>query len=371
MATKRDYYHILQVSRDATEEEIRKSFRRKALEYHPDRNKATDAADRFKEVNEAYQVLTDPERRAQYDRFGHAGVAAGAGPAGSGRGFEAEDLLGGYGPIFEAFFGKGPGTRARSFSGDDLETELKISFAEAAFGTAKEITIKRMESCQRCGGTRSEPGHELAFCSNCKGTGEVRRMQRSIFGQFVQQGPCPTCQGVGKIVTHACTECKGMGTQQRQRQIRVNVPAGVESGVRLQLRGQGDAGEHGGPTGDLYIHLYVEPHHLFQRSGNDILYSLDLTFPQVALGEEVKVPTLEGEVSLKVPPGTQTSAVFRLKGQGIPHLARGSRRGDELVTVRVTTPPNLSREQKDLLEALRQSFDKAKNGKGNPDSPTS
>lgn len=369
MATKRDYYQILEVSRDATEEEIRKSFRRKALEYHPDRNKATDASERFKEVNEAYQVLTDPERRAQYDRFGHAGVGAGAGTAGPGRGFETDDLLGGYGPIFEAFFGRGPTTQTRSFSGADLETKLKIGFAEAAFGTSQEITIKRMEPCQRCGGTRSEPGHQLAVCSNCKGTGEVRRMHRSIFGQFVQQGPCPTCQGLGKVVTHLCTECKGLGTQQRQRQIRVDVPAGVEDGVRIQLRGQGDAGDHGSPAGDLYIHLYVEPHPLFQRMGNDILYSLDLTFPQVALGEEVMVPTLEGEVGLKVPPGTQTSTVFRLKGQGIPYLAKGSRRGDELVTVRVTTPPNLSREQKDLLEALRHSFNDANDGKGNPDGP--
>ena len=367
MTTKRDYYDILEVSRNATEEEIRKAFRRKALEYHPDRNKSPNAAEQFKEVNEAYQVLTDPDRRAQYNRFGHAGVGAYPGGAGFARGSDAEDLLGGYGSIFEAFFGKGPNVQTRTFAGADIETDLRISFAEAAFGAPKEFTVKRMEACQRCEGRRTEPGHQLAVCSNCQGAGEVRRMHRSIFGQFVQQGTCPACHGEGKVVTHPCTECRGLGVQQRQRQVRFDIPAGVEDGARIQLRGEGDADERSGPPGDLYILLRVEPHPFFQRSGYDIFYGLDLTFPQIALGDEVMVPTLEGEVALKVPPGTQSSTTFRLKGHGIPRLGRSSQRGDELVTVRVKTPDRLTKEQQELLEALRRSFNVAKDGKGNPD----
>ena len=367
MATKRDYYTVLEVSRDATEEEVRKAFRRKALEYHPDRNKSADAAEQFKEVNEAYQVLTDPERRAQYNRFGHAGVGAQAGGPGFGRGFGIDDLLGGYGSIFDAFFGRGSAAQARTFTGADLQTDLRISFAEAAFGASKELAVKRLEACQRCGGSRSEPGRQMDVCSNCKGAGEVRRMHRSIFGQFVEQGTCPTCQGEGKLVVHPCAECKGRGVQQQQRQIRVDVPAGVESATRLRLDGEGDVGQRGGPPGDLFIRLRVEPHPLFQRSGYDVLYSLELTFPQTALGDEVKVPTLEGEVSLKVPPGTQTSTVFRLRGHGIPHLGRSSARGDELVTVRVKTPARLTKEQRELLQALHRSFKASTDGKGNPD----
>ena len=365
MATKRDYYSVLEVSRDATEEEIRKAFRRKALEYHPDRNKSPGAAERFKEVNEAYQVLTDPERRAQYNRFGHAGAGAQAGGAGFGRGFGIDDFLGGYGSIFEAFFGRGATTQTRAFAGADVETQLRISFAEAAFGASKEVTVRRMEACRRCGGSRSEPGQQTDACSNCKGSGEVRRTHRSIFGQFVERGACPTCQGEGRVVTHPCAECRGRGIQQQQRQIRVDVPAGVENASRLHLRGEGDAGQRGGPPGDLFIRLRVDPHSLFQRSGYDILYDLDLTFPQTALGDEVRVPTLEGEVALKVPPGTQVSTVFRLKGHGIPHLGRGRTRGDELVTVRVKTPTKLTKEQRKLLEALRRTFETSVDGKGN------
>ena len=351
MAAKRDYYKVLSVPRSATEEEVRTAFRQKAMDYHPDRNKEPGAAEKFKEINEAYQVLTDPQRRAQYDRFGHAGVGFGAGERGAGRGFETDDLLGGFGSIFDAFFG-GPTVQPRSYIGDDVHAQMRVTFEEAAFGVPKEVSVRRLEACTLCGGSRNEPGHRPEVCANCRGTGQVRRTQRSIFGQFVQQALCNVCKGTGKVVTHPCSQCKGSGKEQHQRQVRVDVPAGVENGIRIQLRDEGDVGDQGAPAGDLYITLQVEPHKLFQRSGNDILYELALTFPQVALGDEVTVPTLDGEVALKVPPGTQPSTTFRLKGQGIPYLGRGSKRGDELIMVRVATPERLTSHQRELLEEL-------------------
>ena len=356
MAVKRDYYETLGVSQNATEEEVRRAFRQKALDYHPDRNKAPDAAEKFKEVNEAYQVLTDPQRRAQYDRFGHAGVGTQSGGPGFGRGFDSDDLLGGFGSIFDAFFGGATSARPRAAQGTDLESEVRVTFEEAAFGASKEVAVKRTEECSRCGGSRSEPDHQAVTCPNCQGAGHVRRTQRSIFGQFVQETICNVCRGLGQVVSHPCSQCKGSGKEQHQRHIRFDVPAGVEDGIRVQLRSEGNAGERGGPPGDLYIHLRVESHSIFRRSGYDLLYDLDLSFPQIALGDEVMVPTLEGGVSLKVPAGTQTSTVFRLKGRGIPHLGRDTRRGDELVTVRVATPNRLTGEQKRLLEELHRSL---------------
>jgi molecular chaperone DnaJ len=352
MATQRDYYDTLGVHRDATEEEIRKAFRRKALEFHPDRNKDPQAADRFKEVNEAYQVLTNPQRRTQYDQFGRSESGA------QNIGFDTGDLLGGFGSIFDAFFGDGATTttRTRVRPGADIQAELRISFSEAAFGAAKEVTLDRQEACQRCGGSCTEPGHLTSTCANCRGSGQVRRTHRSIFGQFVQQGTCNVCGGNGDVVSHPCTQCRGSGKEHNERRIRVDVPAGVEGGMRLQLRGEGDLGGHGATPGDLYILVQVEPHLLFRRSEFDVLYDLELTFPQVALGDEVQVPTLEDEVRLKVPPGTQTGTVFRLKGKGIPHLGRDSRRGDELVTVHIATPDRLTKYQRELLEKLRLSF---------------
>ena len=357
MATKFDYYEVLGISRSASEEEVRKAFRRKALEYHPDRNKDPSATDRFKEVNEAYQVLTDPQKRRQYDRFGHAGVGGQAG-AGYGQGFEGFDVFGGFGDIFDAFFGGGTSARSQTAprQGADLQTELRLTFEEAVFGTSKEITVDRFERCQRCHGLGTEPGTQPTTCPNCKGTGRVRRSYRSLFGQFVQEVTCNVCGGVGERVTHPCAQCKGASPERRQRQIQVDVPAGVEDGVRLKLRGEGEAGANGGPPGDLFLLLRVEPHPVFQRTGYDILYALDLTFPQAALGDETEVPTLEGAAPLHIPPGTQTGAILRVKGQGVPHPGRPNRRGDELVTIRVATPTNLSRRQQELLEELGSTF---------------
>ena len=357
MTTKRDYYDILGLPRNASEEEVRKAFRKKALEFHPDRNKATDANERFKEVNEAYQVLADPERRRQYDRFGHAGVGNGAG-RGTGQGFEGFDLFGGFGDIFDAFFGGGTGaTRTGAREGRDLQTNLSVSFEEAVFGTTKEIEVSRTERCTRCDGSRSEPGHRREVCSNCRGTGRVRRAQRSVFGQFVTETPCNVCQGLGETIPHPCTRCKGSGRERTRRRLQVMVPAGVPNGARLNLQGQGDAGELGGQPGDLYVNVRVMPHPLFERVEHDLLSTLNLTFPQAALGIEQDVPTIDGTTKLRVPAGTQSNTVLRLKGKGVPFLGHASRRGDQLVTVKVMTPDHLSRRQKELLEELRLTMD--------------
>jgi molecular chaperone DnaJ len=352
MTTKRDYYNILEIGRDATEEDIRKAFRKKALEFHPDRNKSADAGDKFKEVNEAYQVLTDPERREQYDRFGHAG------PANSGGGFEGAEGFGGFGDIFDAFFGGASprGGRTRARAGRDLQTNLMATFDEAVFGATKEIDIARTEKCTQCEGSRSEPGHQPKTCSNCKGSGRVRRAQRSMFGEFMTEAECSACQGSGSEVSHPCTQCKGVGRQRTRRTIQVKVPAGVPHGANLNLRGQGDSGENGGPAGDLYVAMHVESHPSFERENNDILYTLDISYPQAALGAEVDVPTLQGSRTIRIPSGTQTDEIFRIKGQGVPHLGREDRRGDELVTVRVVTPGKLSKRQRELLEELQRTF---------------
>ena len=352
MTTKRDYYNILEVGRDASEEDIRKAFRKKALEFHPDRNKDPGAPAKFKEVNEAYQVLTDSERRERYDRFGHAGATNGGGGAGGFEGF------GGFGDIFDAFFGGGGsrGGRARARAGRDLQTNLIVTFEEAVFGATKEIEVNRTERCTRCEGARSEPGHQPQACSNCKGSGRVRRAQRSMFGQFMTEVECNACNGSGLTISHPCTQCKGAGQERTKRKIQVQVPAGVPHGANLNLRGQGDSGELGGPAGDLYVGMHVEPHAFFERDDTYILYTLDVSFPQAALGAELDIPTLEGPRTLKIPAGTQTDQVFRIKGQGVPHLGREDRRGDEIITVRVATPEKLSSRQRELLEELQLTF---------------
>ena len=355
MTTKRDYYEILEVGRDASEEDIRKAFRKKALDYHPDRNKDANAADKFKEVNEAYQVLTDPERRRQYDRFGHASTSNGAGQGPGGfEGFGGG--FGGFGDIFDAFFGAGPRARTRAREGRDLQTTVTVSFEDAVFGTTQEIEIGRTERCSRCEGARSEPGHSAETCNNCNGSGRVRRAQRSIFEQFVVEAACNVCDGTGQKVTHPCTLCKGSGQERAKRKIQVTVPAGVPNGANLNLRGQGDSGEFGGQPGDLYVGIRIQPHRFFEREDNEILYTLNVTFPQAALGIELDVPTLEGTSTLKIPAGSQSDTVFRIKGQGVPHLGRVNRRGDELVTLRVETPDKLSKRQKELLEELQSTF---------------
>ena len=360
MTTKRDYYDVLGVSAQASEEDIRKAFRQKAMEYHPDRNKASDASERFKEVNEAYQVLSDPERRKQYDRFGHPGVRNGAGQGAGG--FEGFDIFGGFGDIFDAFFGSGAASRTRPRQGDDVRANASVTFEEAAFGIDREVEISRTEQCPSCKGSRAEPGTQPETCSNCHGSGRVRRAQRSMFGQFVTEAACNVCGGEGRRITTPCTDCKGVGNKRARQRLQVSIPAGVYDGALLELPGQGHAGVFGGPPGSLLVGVHVQPHAWFKRRENaaDVLLDLNVSYPQAALGAEVEAPTLDGPEKLKVPPGVQSGEVLRLRGKGIPHLGREGRRGDQLVTVRVQTPDKLTKEQKKLLEELQRSFEKQK-----------
>jgi molecular chaperone DnaJ len=354
MAVKRDYYEVLGVSRDASNEEIKKAFRRLAFEYHPDRNREDGAEAKFKEVNEAYEVLSDADKRASYDQFGHSG-AEGL----FGRGFEGFDF-GGFGDIFEAFFGgTGTTTRQTPRQGSDLRYKVSISFEEAALGCEKEIEISRVEVCDTCRGTRSKPGSQPERCPNCDGSGQIRRVQRSLFGQFINTTVCNQCHGEGRLVTEPCPDCKGSGTQKHKRRISVNVPAGVDDGNGIRLSGEGDAGSRGGSAGNLYVVLSVAEHEYFEREGDDVIYELSVNFAQAALGTELEIPTLYGTTKLKIPAGSQSGRVFRLKDKGINHL-HGHGRGDQLVQLRVVTPESLNKEQRKLFEELARSLEDIK-----------
>lgn len=344
MGLKRDYYEVLGVSRGATEEEIKRAYRRLAFQYHPDRNKSQDAEERFKEISEAFEVLSDPKLRAAYDRS--------VGLGRQGRNFEGFDL-GGLGEVFEAFFG-GTGRRDHvPTRGTDLKYDLSLSFEEAVFGCEKELEVQRNEVCSLCRGRRSRPGSEPERCPTCQGTGEIRRSIFSFFGPFTNVIPCERCGGEGQLITHPCPRCQGTGRERVIRRLRVRIPAGVGPGSAIRLSGEGDHGLNGGPPGDLHIRLSVEEHEFFKRQGDDILYELPLNFAQAALGGEVSVPTLDGNLILKIPPGVQTGKVFRLKGRGVPRL-RGEGRGDQLVRVHVVTPTSLDERQRRLLEELAQ-----------------
>jgi molecular chaperone DnaJ len=351
MAVKRDYYEVLGVPRDASPEDIRKAFRKLAFQYHPDRNKDDGASEKFKEVNEAYECLCDADKRAAYDRFGHAGAEGVFG----GRGFEGFDF-GGFGDIFEAFFGgTGASTRQTSRHGNDLRYSVSLTFEEAALGCEKEIQVTRTEVCSTCHGTCVKTGSQPVRCNACDGTGQIRRMQRSLFGQFINTSVCPQCRGEGKIVTDPCPDCRGSGFQKHKRNIMVTVPAGIDDGNGIRLSGEGDAGFRGGSAGNLIVVVSVKKHRLFTREGDNVLYELPLNFAQAALGAEVEVPTLYGASKLKISAGSQTGRVFKLKDKGIARL-RGLGRGDELVVLRVVTPESLNKEQRRLFEELSRSL---------------
>jgi len=357
MPVKRDYYEVLDIARNATDEEIKKAFRKLAFKYHPDHNREDGAEEKFKEVNEAYEVLSDPDKRAAYDRFGHSGAEGFF-----GRGFEGFNF-GGFGDIFDAFFGRATtATRQAPQRGTDLHYGITINFEETAFGCEKEINISRTENCSLCQGVGSKPGSQLSRCPNCNGTGQVRRTQQSIFGRFTNITTCPQCHGEGRIITEPCPQCRSTGKEKRQRSILVKIPAGVESGSQIRIRGEGDAGTRGGPSGNLYITLSVEQHEFFTRDGDNVLYELPVNFAQAALGAEVEVPALDGEVKLKIPAGSQTGKVFRLKNEGIPHLHRGGR-GDQLVTLLVVTPESLTEKQRQLFQELANNLGPAKRGR--------
>lgn len=351
MAAQRDYYDILGIDRGASDIEIKRAFRNQARQFHPDVNKSADAEARFKEINEAYEVLSDPRKRASYDRYGQAGPGAAYG------GFSD---LGGFADIFETFFGAGQrrGGYRGPQRGNDLRYDIRITFEEAAFGTEKEIEIPVLQICERCGGNGAEPGTSAQTCPRCHGSGELRRVQQSVFGQFVNVVVCDTCQGEGQIAGAPCKECHGQGRERRKKKLAVKIPAGVDRGQQIRLAGEGEIGPKGGPPGDLYVVLDVEEHALFTRDGTDIYYELPLNVAQAALGEEVTVPTLDGDAQLRIPAGTQHGRTFRLRGKGIPHL-RSNDRGNMFVVASIAVPHKLSGRQKELFEALARELEPA------------
>lgn len=357
---KRDYYEVLGVARGASEQELKKAYRSLARKYHPDVNKTDPQAEqKFKEINEAYQVLSDAEHRAKYDRFGHeAFEQPGAGGAGGGFGFGDFSGFEDLGDIFETFFGGARGSQSatRARRGADLRYDLDLEFEEAAFGCEREIEIPRIETCRRCNGDGAEPGTSVKTCPQCNGVGQVQRVQQTPFGRFVNVGTCPRCGGAGKKVEVPCAECVGSGRVRRNRKLTVKVPAGVDDESRLRVAGEGEAGERGGPPGDLYVMISVRPHEIFRREGTDVICEVPIGFVQAALGDEVTVPTLDGPVRLKIPEGTQTGTAFRLRGKGIPHL-RGFGRGDQHVRVKVITPTHLTARQKELLREFAEGYE--------------
>ena len=347
---KRDYYEVLGVGKDASEAEIKKAYRRLARKYHPDVAKDDpQAEEKFKEATEAYKVLSDPEARAKYDQFGHAafdGQGMGAGGVDPFGGFGFEDL----GDIFDAFFGGATRSERRRgpVRGTDLRYDVTLEFTEAAFGTTIEITVPRNETCPHCHGNKAEPGTPIVTCEVCGGSGSVRQERHTPLGRMINVVTCSRCQGEGKTFKQACSECHGRGVVHRRRQIKVNIPAGVEDGMRVRVPGEGEAGSRGGPPGDLYVYVRIKPHSFFRREGNDVVCEIPISFAQAALGDEIDVPTLDGKAKLKIPEGTQTGTVFRLRGLGIPGI-HGRGRGDQLVAVKVVTPTRLTARQRELL----------------------
>jgi molecular chaperone DnaJ len=352
--TKRDYYEILGVSRNASDDEIKRAFRKLAKQYHPDANSGDPAAEeKFKEVGEAYAVLSDPEKRQLYDRYGH-NMPQGTGFTGDFSGF------GDFADIFEEFFGFGSRASARRGpqAGAHLKYNLALSFEEAVFGTEKVLEIPRLETCPHCQGSGAEPGTTPVRCPQCQGAGEVRRMQQSILGLPVSvRTPCPRCGGEGEIISSPCTTCHGQKRVQATRKINVQVPAGVDDGTQIRLAGEGEAGTHGGPSGNLYVVVSVKKHPLFKRDGIDLLMDLPINIVQAALGDEIEVPTLNGNVTMTIPAGTQHGQNFRLKDHGVPRLQR-SGRGDIIVTTKIIVPRDLNDQQKELLRELARTMGK-------------
>ena len=355
---KRDYYEVLGVPRDASESDLKSAFRNMARKYHPDVSDAPDAEEKFKEANEAYGVLSDVDKRAAYDRFGHQGVR---GPSG-GPGFETVDFSD-FADIFGDMFGFGGfGGRSRTASrtaprrGADLQYQVTIPFKEAVFGADKEIEVTKDERCETCSGDGAKPGTSPKTCPECQGRGEVRQTRQTLLGSMVQVTTCPVCQGRGKIIESHCPTCSGRGKVRKTRRKKVSIPAGVDDGTRIRLGGEGQPGENNGPSGDLYLLVRVQPHKYFRRRDNDILLDLNVNVAQATLGAEVLVPTVDGDVKLKIPGGTQPGKIIRMRGKGVPHL-RSNSRGDQLVIVNITIPKKLDVEERELFEKLADKMD--------------
>ena len=346
MAVKRDYYEVLGVQRQASPDELKRAFRKIAMDSHPDRNPDDAVAHaRFKEASEAYAVLSDPERRRSYDLFGHAAVGGG-GPA-----VDFTDMP--FGDIFDTFFGGGAGRarRERSNRGDDLRYDLTITFEESFTGVEKQLDVPRMATCERCAGNGSEPGTGQETCPGCGGSGQIRRAAQSFFGQVVTTSTCPTCGGAGRILKDPCHECRGQGRVQKTRRLAVKIPAGVDTGSQIRISGEGEAGLRGGPPGDLYVVLRVKPHPELARHDQDVVFELRVNMVQASLGDRIEIPTLDGPVEIAIPAGTQNGQSFRLQGRGMPDV-RGGRRGDQYVVVQVVIPKDLNPEQKALLRKV-------------------
>jgi molecular chaperone DnaJ len=344
----RDYYDVLGIGRNAGDDEIKAAFRKLARQYHPDVSKEIDAEEKFKEINEAYGVLADAEKRARYDRFGKAGL-------GNTGGFH--DYTVDFGDIFSELFGQfgfssGRSGRRGPRRGRDLQMGIALEFEEAVFGVEKEIDFEREDVCSRCGGSGAEPGTTPTRCSTCGGQGEVRQVRQTILGQMVQSTTCPTCGGRGETIASPCRTCRGAGQERRKIHKRVEIPPGVDSGTQIRLAGEGEPGALGGPNGSLFLLLDVKPHKFFKRRENDILLNLNINLAQATLGAEVSVPTVDGEETLRIPAATQPGKVLHLKGKGVPHLRRKDHRGDQLVIVNVEIPARLTAEQKELFEKL-------------------
>ncbi len=353
--TDRDYYEILGIPRNASTDDIKAAFRKMARQYHPDVNKAADAEERFKEINEAYAVLSDSDKRAAYDRFGHAGVR------GPGGGVDFNVDFSDFADIFGDLFGFGGFGRSTRRSrnvprrGGDLQYRLDLTFEEAVFGAEKELEITRDELCPSCNGTGAEPGTSPVRCKTCNGAGEVRQVRQTILGSMVQVTTCPTCNGQGETIETPCHTCQGRGQVRRTRQKVVSVPAGVDTNTQIRLAGEGQPGINGGPNGNLYIAIQVKPHKYFRRRDYDILMDLNINVAQAVLGAEVEIPTVDGQATLKIPAGTQPGKVLHMRGKGVPHL-RSNGRGDQLVIVNVEIPSRLTQEQRQLFEQLAKSL---------------
>lgn len=350
---KKDFYEILGLQKGASDEEIKKAFRKLAIKYHPDKNQGDkEAEEKFKEINEAYQVLSDPQKKAQYDQFGTTDF--------NGGGFDPSGFdfsgFGGFGDIFDSFFGGfGGGGRRRNGpqKGEDVEYAINLTFEEAMTGIEKEINITKSETCETCKGSGSKPGSHSKTCTKCGGTGQVKVQRNTPLGSFVSVNTCDECNGKGTVVTDPCPECKGRGILRKSKKIKVNIPAGVDTGNVIPIRGQGEAGVNGGPPGDLYVAIRVMPHPFFKRKGDDIYVDTHISFAKASLGIELKVRTIDGEVKYTVPAGTQPGTVFRLKGKGAPHV-NGRGRGDQYVNVVVDIPKSLNQKQKEALVAYME-----------------